>query len=174
MRNRPIGSTIGAIAGLTFVLVNAGAVPASMVWRIAAVVGFVAIAWFVVLRGPEVAGVPPGRAALRTYAISVTAMVVAIPVGATVISNVFDRPNAVLVWVVFVVGVHFLPLARAFRLPVFGWLSASLVVVSVVGAIATLACGGTIAAGWTGVTAGFVLLIFSACGPRLTRGPDTP
>jgi len=28
MRNRPIGSVIGALAGLAFVLINAGTVPA--------------------------------------------------------------------------------------------------------------------------------------------------
>lgn len=170
MRTRPVGSIIGAIAGLTFVLVNAGSVPACLLWRTAAVVGFVAIAWFVVLRGPEVERVTPSRAALRTYAISVTAMVVAIPVGATIINNVFDRPHAVLAWVVFVVGAHFLPFARAFALPVFSRLAASLMLVSVIGAVATLASDGAAAAGGTGVTAGFVLLVFSALGPRLRAG----
>jgi hypothetical protein len=171
MRTRPIGSIIGAIAGLAFVLINAGALPASFAWRIAAVVGFVAIAWFVVLRGPKVDQVPPSRMALRVYAISVIAMVVAIPLGATIITNVFSRPNAVLTWVVFVVGAHFLPFARAFQLPVFRWLSASLVIVSVIGAVATLVSGSAVAAAWTGVTAGFVLLLFSALGPRLSAGP---
>ncbi|MBK9474679.1 MAG: hypothetical protein IPL94_00160 [Tetrasphaera sp.] len=172
MPTKPIGSIIGAIAGLVFVLVNAGTVPGSLVWRIAAVIGFVAIAWFVVLRGPEMEGAQPSRTALRTYAISVAAMIVAIPVGATIISNVLDRPDAVLVWVVFVVGAHFLPFARAFGLPVFRWLSVSLVVVSVVGGVSTFISGSTTAPGWTGVVAGFVLLVFSAVGPRLT--PATP
>lgn len=174
MRNRPIGSVIGAIAGLAFVLINAGTVPAPLLWRLVAVSGFVAIIWFVVLCGPEVDQVPPSRSALRTYGISVAAMLVAIPLGATIITNVLDRPNAVLVWVVFVVGVHFLPFAHAFHLPVFRWLSASLVVVSVVGAVPTLTSDSAIAAGWTGVAAGFVLLLFSAVGPRLTRGTTTP
>lgn len=53
MRTRPIGSIVGATAGLVFVLVNAGAVPASILWRIAAAVAFAAVIWFVVLRGPE-------------------------------------------------------------------------------------------------------------------------
>ena len=174
MRNRPIGSVIGAIAGLAFVLINVGTVPAPLLWRLLAASGFVAIIFFVVLRGSEADQVSPSRSAVRTYGISVAAMVLAIPLGATIITNVLDRPNAVLVWVVFVVGVHFLPLAHAFHLPVFRWLSASLVVVSVVGAVPTLTSDSATTAGRTGVAAGFVLLLFAAVGPRLTRGTTTP
>ena len=170
MRTRPIGSIIGGVGGLVFVLVNAGSVPGSLIWRIAAAVVFVAIMWFVVLRGPAVDGVPPNRAALRTYGVSVVAMVVAIPAGSTVINNVFDKSNAVLVWVVFVVGAHFWPFARAFGLLVFRWLSVSLVVVAIIGAVPTLATNSAAAAGWTGVVAGFVLLLFSAVGPPRTQG----
>lgn len=169
MRNRPIGSVIGAVAGLVFVLVNAGAVPGSLLWRIAAVVVFVAIIWFVVLRGSEVDQLQPSRVALRTYGVSVVGMLVAIPVGAAVISNVFDKPNAVLVWVVFVVGAHFLPFANAFQLPVFRWLAVCMVVVAVIGAVFTLASNGVAAAASTGVAAGFVLLLFSAVGPRFAK-----
>lgn len=169
MRSRPVGSIIGAIAGLAFVLLNAGAVPDSLIWRIAAVAAFAAIIWFVVLCGGAVAAEPPSRTALRTYGFSVVAMVVAIPVGARVISNVLDRPNVVLVWVVFVVGVHFLPFAQAFHLSVFRWLSASLVMVSIIGAVPALASNSATAAGWTGVGAGFILMFFSAIGPRLSR-----
>ncbi|MDN5762630.1 MAG: hypothetical protein L0H41_09985 [Microlunatus sp.] len=175
MRTRPIGSIIGAIGGLVFVLANAGSVPGSLIWRIAAAVAFGAIIWFVVLRGPEIDQVPPSRAALRTYGISVVAMGVAIPVGATVINNVFDQPNAVVVWVVFVVGAHFWPFAHTFALPVFRWLSVSLIIVAIIGAVPTLAANSAAAAGWTGIVAGFVLLLFSAVGPRLTqRSPAAP
>ncbi len=154
-------------------LINAGAVPASLVWRIAGAVAFAADVWFAVIRGPEVAQSPPRRAALRTYGISVAAMIVALPVRAALISNVLDKPNAVPAWVVFVVGAHFLPFARAFLLPVFLWLSVSLVIVSVVGAVPVLAYNSETAAGWTGVVAGFVLLLFSAVGPRLSQGSLT-
>lgn len=152
-----------------FVLINSGAVPAPILWRTLAVVAFAAVIWFVVLRGPDLEQVPPSRAALRTYGLSVVAMVVAIPVGARVLSGALDKPNAVLVWVVLVVGAHFLPFANAFHLPVFRWLSASLVVVALIGAVPTLATNSATAAGWTGVAAGFVLLFFSAAGPHLSR-----
>lgn len=169
MQRRPIGSLVGAIAGLVFVLVNAGAVPASTTWRVIAVVASAAVIWFVVVRGPEVDQEPPSRAALQTYGICVAVMVLAIPVGALILTRVLDRPNAVLVWVVFVVGAHFVPFARAFQLSIFYGLSASLVLVSVIGAVPTLVSDSAVAAGWTGVAAGFVLLVFSALGPRLSR-----
>lgn len=101
------------------------------------------------------------------------AMLVALPVGAAIISNVLDKPNAVLVWVVFVVGAHFLPFARAFHLPVFLWLSLCLIIVAVVGAVPALASNSETAAGWTAVAAGFVLLGFSAVGPRLSQAAPT-
>ncbi len=169
MRTRPVGSAVGALAGLVFALVNAGQLPGALAVRLAAVVAFAAIIWFVVVRGPGVEQEPPSRAALRTYGVSVTAMVVAIPVGAAVLTNVLDRPNAVPVWVVFLVGAHFWPFAHAFDLPVFGWLSAALVLVALVGAVPTIASDSATASGWTGVVAGFVLLAFAAAGPRLTR-----
>lgn len=168
-----MGSIIGAIAGLVFVLVNAGSVPGSLVWRIAAGAAFVAILWFVVLRGPAVDQVRPSRVAVRTYGVCVAAMVVAIPVGAAIISNILDKPDAVVVWMVFVVGAHFLPFAHAFGVPVFRWLAVSLIVVAVVAAVSTLAFDSVVVAGWTGVVAGFVLLFFAAVGPRLTRVATT-
>ncbi len=89
------------------------------------------------------------------------------------ITDVLDTPDAVPVWVVFVVGAHFLPFARAFRLPVFLWLSLSLVVISVVGAVLALVFDSGTAAGWTAVAAGFVLMGFSAVGPRLNQPART-
>ena len=170
MRTKPVGSIVGAIGGLVFVLVNAGAAPAALVWRIAGVVAFAAIMWFVVLRGPGIDQAPPSRAAIRTYGLSVLALVVAIPIGARIITVVLDKPDAVLVWVVLVVGVHFLPFASAFDLPIFRWLSASLILVSLVGAVPTLASNSATAAGCTGVVAGFVLLFFAAVGPKVASG----
>ena len=174
MQTRPVGSIIGAIAGLVFVLLNAGAVPDPLIWRIAAVAAFAAVMSFLVLRGRVATPEPPSRTALRIYGLSVLAMVVAIPVGASVISNVLDRPNAVVVWMVFVVGAHFWPFARAFGLPFFRWLSASLVMVSILGAVPALASNSATAAGWTGIVAGFVLTLFSAIGPWLSRQTEPP
>lgn len=151
-----------------FVLLNAAAVPAALAWRAAAVVAFVAVIWFAVLRGPLADQSPPGRAAMRTYGFAVLAMVVAIIVGARIISGLLDRPKAVLPWVVLVVGTHFLPFSTTFRLPIFRWLALSLIGVGVIGAVVTLVHDSATAAGWTGVGAGFVLLSFAGIGPRLS------
>lgn len=63
-------------------------------------------------RSPAAAPPRPRPGALRTYLLCVAAEVVAIPVGALVI-RALDRPSdLIVVWVVFVVGVHFLPFAR--------------------------------------------------------------
>lgn len=168
-RTRPIGSIIGAVAGLLFVLLNAAAMPLPVVWRVAAVIAFTAIGWWLLRPGSAVPQPPPDRSALRTYGLSVTAMVVSIPVGATLLTNVFDRPDAVVVWVVFVVGVHFVPFARAFEMALFYWLALTLVLVAVVGGIVTVATGDSHAPGVSGVVAGIVLLAFSATGPRILR-----
>lgn len=174
MRTRPIGSIIGAFAGMLFVLLNSAAVPASSTWRILAVATFVAVIWLAAPRGPAVHDqVSPDPRALRIYGVSVAAMAVAIPLGATILGNVFERSNAVPVWVVFVVAAHFLPFAHAFQLPIFHFLAMSLILVSIIGAIPTLAADSASAAGWTGVFAGFVLSIFSAAGPHVSRRVTT-
>lgn len=169
MQSRPLGSIVGVIAGLAFVLINAGTVPWSSVWQIAAVFAAAAVVWFVIVKGPDVAHEPASREAIGTYGFAVTAMVVAIVLGASVISNVLDAPDAVPIWVVFCVGAHFWPFASAFALPVFGVLAATLMLVALVGAVVVPFTPDDIAAGWTAVVAGFVLLAFSDIGPRLSR-----
>lgn len=112
---------------------------------------------------------PPSRSAIRIYGFSVTAMALSIPLGAAVLRNVFDKPDVVLVWVVFVVGLHFLPFSKAFNLPVFTWVAAALMLVAVIGAIAAIPTNDATATAATGVAAAFVLLLFAAIGPRLMR-----
>ena len=77
----------------------------------------------------------------------------------------------VVVWVVFVVGLHFLPFARAFGLPVFDLLAWTLIALAVVGGVLTVTADA-VAGRWTAVAAGFVLLGFAAAGPRLTRSEN--
>jgi hypothetical protein len=158
-----LGGTIGSIGGLVFVLVNAGGLPGPLplVVRIAGVAAFAAAMWVVMRRPP--AGRPPARQSLRTYWIAVAAEVVAIILGANVINRVFERPELTVCWVVLVVGVHFLPFAKAFDAPVFTPLAWSLIGLAVVGGALTLATTATAAAA-TAVIAGFVLLGFSSLG----------
>lgn len=169
MQSRPLGSIVGVVAGLAFVLINAGAVPWSSVWRIAAVFAATAIVWFVVVKGPAVAHEPARREAIRTYGFAVTGMVVAIVLGASIITNVIEAPDTVPIWVVFCVGAHFWPFASAFALPVFRVLAAALMLVALIGAVVVPFTPDNVTAGWTAVVAGFTLLAFSDIGPRLAR-----
>lgn len=169
MQSRPLGSIVGVIAGLAFVLINASAVPWSSAWRIAAVFAAAAIVWFVVVKGPDVTHEPATRQAIRTYGLAVTGMVVAIVLGASIITNVLDAPDTVPIWVVFCVGAHFWPLASAFALPLFRVLAAALMLVVLIGAIVIPFTPDDITAGWAAVVAGFALLASFDIGPRLTR-----
>jgi hypothetical protein len=157
---------IGAIAGLVFVLVNAGgfAGPVDVVLRVLGVAAFAAVTWFGVLRpaagrpGPE-----PAPGVLRTYLICVAGEVVAIPLGALLLNRVLDRPQLTPAWVVLVVGVHFLPFARAFQVPLFRALGWTLIGVAVLGGALALTLTPLAVPG-AAVAAGFVLLGFAALG----------
>lgn len=165
-----LGSTIGAIGGLLFVVINAGPIgaPAATIVRIVGVVAFCLVLFLIRTRTSGRADGPaPSRAALRTYWMCVAAEVVAIPVGALVL-RLLHQSVLTLVWVVFVVGVHFLPFARAFGVRLFAALGVGLVVVAVAGAVAALA-DGAVAVAWTAVAAGAVLLMFAAAGVLTNR-----
>ena len=151
-------------------LVNAGRLgePTAMTVRVAAAVFFVAALWFGVLKAPAAPDVKPGRAAMRVYWMSVLFEVIAIPLGAAVINFGLGMPEVVVVWVVFVVGVHFQPFARAFGLPMFAVLSRTLTGLAAVGAVLTVLSSPVFAA-WTAVLAGVVLLGFSGFGRLANR-----
>ena len=167
MRGARVGSLIGAVGGLVFVLVNAAALPSgpALAARVLGVVGFVAVLWFAVLHGPE-GTVEPSRAAIRTYTVCVVAEVLAIPLGATLLDRVVHRPELVLPWVVLVVGAHFVPFAQAFGAPLFARLGFALAAVALVGAVACVAVDGPEPGRWAAVLAGFVLLGFSGYPAR--------
>ncbi|MFB9659622.1 hypothetical protein ACFQS3_07600 [Glycomyces mayteni] len=171
MHGEKLGAVIGFIGGLVFVLVNAGGLPGPLplVARIVGVAAFLAAMW-VVMRRKLPAAVPPARESLRTYWIAVAAEVVAIIAGANVINRVFEQPDLTVCWVVLVVGVHFLPFAKAFDAPVFTPLAWTLVALGLAGGALTLATTATAAAA-TAVLAGFVLLGFSSLG-SLRKAPE--
>lgn len=156
------GSLVGAVFGLVFVLVNAPSLPAATVWTVLGVVAFVAV---VVLAARSTVEAPePSRGALRVYGVCVVGEVLAIVVGARLLTAT-DHADLVLPWVVVVVGVHFGPFARAFGVPVFTWLAVALVVTG-------LAAAAGVLSGWAeadragAVVAGFVLMAGSAAGLR--------
>lgn len=169
-----IGSMIGAIGGLVFVLVNAGPLGTalSLVLRVLGGLVFVATVWFAVIRSRTVDSGPPPRSAMREYAISVVAELVAIVVGAQILVRVLHRPELSLVWVVFVVGVHFIPFSRAFGLARFAVLGVALMVMALIGGLITVLVT-PLGSPWTGVVAGLVLLGFAIGAAALRPAPIT-
>lgn len=162
-----LGSTIGATGGVTFVLVNAGSLSdiASVVLRIVGIASFGLVVWYAVIRTRNwPAGPLPSAPAMRMYWACVAAEVLAIVLGAQVLIRVLGEPDLILDWVVLVVGLHFLPFAQAFRLPIFTVLGALLIAVALVGGLVTITVSPT-GSTWAGVTAGFLLLTFAALGP---------
>ena len=128
----------------------------------AGLAGFLAVLGFGILRPVRVGeiGEPVAPNASRVYWLSVAAEVAAIVIGARVIATVLDRPQLTVVWVVLVVGVHFLPFAKAFRAPIFRPLAWTLIGLSVAGAAAAVAVD-MVAAPICAILAGVTLLAFS-------------
>ncbi|MGV0775022.1 GNAT family N-acetyltransferase [Mycolicibacterium elephantis] len=152
--------------GLVFVLVNAGGLPGhwDVVARIAGIaLAFAAVARVLFSRAPEEnwSGSP------RPYWVAVAVEVAAIPVGATVLTRVLDQPDLVVVWVVFVVGAHFLP-ARAFGIGRYTALGIVLMLLALVSASGYLIADIPWAPAAGAVLAGAALLGFAAV-PSMSR-----
>ncbi|WP_067435521.1 hypothetical protein [Nocardioides jensenii] len=163
MNGRQIGGLIGAVGGLVFVLANAGELPASTTLRVVGVVAFVAVVAWLVLRTPEAPPVP-SPAALRIYWTCVIGELVSIPAGAAVLRRL-DHAELVPSWVVLVVGVHFVPFAQAFKVPLFRTLGLVLVAIAALGMAGTL-LGFDDGVPLAAVVAGFVLFTAVYAGSR--------
>jgi hypothetical protein len=168
-----LGSLIGAIAGAAFILINAGGTDAAVLIRVVGIVLFVAAVTWGVLRAPQSEPASLSPQAGRIYWLSVLAEIVAIPVGASLINNVFDRPELTVLWVIAVVGLHFLPFSRAFATPMYVWLGVTMILLAVIGAIVTIAADSDSAPPWFAVVTGVVLLGFCVVGPRVATRPTT-
>ncbi|ONF62384.1 DUF7010 family protein [Amycolatopsis keratiniphila] len=111
------------------------------------VVGIVAVLGLVgwlVLTARHGAGLPAGDGREESpfgkrYGIAVLLMLVGIFAGSRVLSAVFEVPEAVPAWVLFVVGLHFLPFAKLFGSRRFLVLSALLCAVAVLAAVLAIA-----------------------------------
>jgi hypothetical protein len=110
------GALVGAVGGLVFVLVNAGAAGGAWptVLRVAAVILFL-LAVVLVMRAPVIgSGAEPTAGQLRAYRWTVLAEVLAFPAGTLVLRSMLGLDDAALPWVAVVVGVHFVVFARIF------------------------------------------------------------
>ncbi|MBO0809194.1 MAG: hypothetical protein J2P32_12940, partial [Actinobacteria bacterium] len=138
-----LGSLIGGIFGLIYVEVNAGTLPGP--WgpalRIAAGMAAAGLAALLALaRGPRPPVQPAASGGFRgAYWLVVAGEVAAIPAGAALLSGPAGLPRAVVAWVSVVVGVHFLILARVWRLPQFRLLGAGIAGCGAAGLIAAAA-----------------------------------
>ncbi|MBB4929802.1 hypothetical protein F4561_000622 [Lipingzhangella halophila] len=162
---------VGVLFGAVFVLVNAGGLPApwDVAVRVAGVALTAAAAWFGIIRGSN--NPQSWSGSPWVYWVAVGAEVVAIPAGAAVLTQVLDRPQLVVLWVVFVVGAHFLP-ARVFGIGRYAELGALLMLVAVVAAVVHAGAGVQWAPSAGAVLAGVALLVFAAI-PALSRSTAT-
>lgn len=151
---------IGAGFGALFVVINAGALPVP--WplpvRLAGLLLTLAVVARVLLARPAPAP-RPQPSAMRTYWRWVAIEGMAIFAGTALLSR-FGLGEYGVLWVIAVVGVHFLPFATAFGRPAYAVLGRALVALALVGVLLTL-WFGALAAALAGVGAGVALLAFA-------------
>ncbi len=176
MSSAKLGSVIGAGFGLIFVLVNTGSLPAAVavLFRVLAVIAFIAVLIAVVVAGrrraPAGVGLPAAGGFALGYWIVVAAEAGAIGAGLVVLNGPLHAPQAAVAWIALVVGVHFVALAVVWRLLLFHGLGAALMLCGVAGLV--LAATGSAVSTIDlvgGVLPGAILLGFGLWGAR--RGP---
>lgn len=158
-----VARLVGACFGLVFVLVNTSAVPTPWSWVLRALGLAGAVVVLLRLRSPTRASVlEPRTSAIRVYWTSVLVEAVALVAGTRLLAASGHGQYGVA-WVAFVVGVHFLPFAWAFRLPAFLPLGVALMILAAAGAaLGLLGAGEAWVAAVAGVGAGLALLVFAA------------
>jgi hypothetical protein len=175
MTPEKLGSLIGAVFGLVFVLVNAATLPPGIgtLVRVLGVVAFLLV--LVALRRPRrsVAVARPARGGLGMgYWLVVAAEVLAFPVGVRVLSGPLDAPDGGVAWVALIVGLHFNVLAVVWAERLFHWLGASMALCGLVGLALALTGSPKAATGTVGgVLPGALLLAFALWGVRISTDP---
>lgn len=169
-----VGSGIALIFGLVFVEANSGGLPGSWaaIVRIAGVVvaALLAVAVALVVKKGAAPGVEGGGFNDRRYWNIVGVEALALFGGLAIINNVFERPEFAVPWIAFVVGVHFVVLARAWKLNLFLPLG---VVQAVLGVVGFVLAGSGVATGTVdavaGVGSGVALFATVAAAVVVTR-----
>jgi hypothetical protein len=180
MSPRKLGSLIGAIFGLIFVLANTGAFPSGVGMTLRAIAGLAfAVVLVAALRRPGAPATEPldsrtlGGAFGRGYWLVVAAEVVAIVGGLAVLNGPLDAPQAAVAWIATVVGAHFFALGVVWAQPFFHWLGGALLLCGLIGLV--LAAAGASEApidAVAGVLPGALLLAVGIWGS--TRPADAP
>ncbi len=156
------GGVISAVFGLVWVVVNASGLPTAVAWPARVLAVFMAVV--VMLSAARLrprAGWQrkPTPRTWRVYLVSVALMLVSFPLGAWVLGSVVHRSDLMPLWVLFAVGAHFWPFARAFHAAVFRTLTLLICALAVVGAAAALA-GVPLGVPAAAVLGGLTLLLF--------------
>lgn len=179
MHTRPmtpekLGSLIGSVFGLVFVLVNTASVPTAVavVLRLLGVVVFGTV--LLAVRRPDVSLVerPAGGGFGRAYWLVVAAEVLAIWVGLALLNGPLATPHAAVAWISLVVGAHFFALAVVWKQSLFHGLGAALLLCGAVGLVLAAIGSDPSAIDLVGgVLPGAVLLGFGLWGS--TRGASS-
>lgn len=177
MSGAKVGSLLGAVGGLVFIVSNAGELQGAwpLVLRLFGIGTFVLVVSLVLRADVIGSGVAPTRAQMRGYGLTVLAEVLAIVVGSRVLVGGFDLPEATLPWVATVVGVHFVVFARIFKESIFTVLGIPMTACGLVGvAMAVADVGRLPIAVVGGIAPGLIMLAavgWSAwTGTRSTAG----
>ena len=164
------GGLIGVVGGAAFLFGGAAGLPADVQGAVRALaVALTAFALVAVLlrRRHLPDGQPPQRGAMRVYWIAVGAMLLLFPV-TRLIAQALDAPTMQIALIAAVVGLHFLPFARAFDAPVFWWIGGAMAALGLAGA--ALAAAGMPAAGPAGAAAAGAAMLVIVAGQALLQG----
>ncbi|MBT2482864.1 hypothetical protein [Streptomyces sp. ISL-94] len=164
MTSNQTGWLIGAIFGLAFIQVNAGALPQAVgiPLRVLAIAAFIRL--FIALRRARTATATAGegrapRTFGRGYLLVVAAEVVAGLAGLVLINRVLHTPDATVGWIALVVGLHFFGLAAVWHMPSLRWLAAAMSTCGAAGlALAASGSPTAVIATVAGITPGALLL----------------
>ena len=166
------GSLIATSFGLVFVIVNSGALaaPWPVVLRTAGVIiaiALVAVTFRVARVEPQPAA-PGGYGIVsRGYVVVVVVEAVALFGGLLLLARLFHRPDIGIAWVAVVVGVHFVALARLWRMPMYTVLGAVMTALGLAGFLLAASDAGSAAVGLvSGVGCGVALFAAVVVGLR--------
>lgn len=135
-----ISSLIGAGfgAGWWFSATSSAPSVSTLLRVVAAVVLVAFIAWAIRLRrsGAELPADEAGRGPFGfVYAVAVLVLVAAIVIGSRLLDGPLRHPDAVAAWVLFAVGLHFVPFSSVFRARKFFLLAGLLCGIAVVAVV---------------------------------------
>jgi hypothetical protein len=173
-----LGLVVGAAFGLVYVVVNGRALPTpvSLSLQSLGVIAFIGV--LIALRRAEPLAASDGLARQgfgRGYWLVVAAEVVAFAGGNALLNGPLDLPRGVLPWISFVVGVHFLGLAKVWAEAPLAWVGGGIAVLGLIGL--GLAVGGAsdaVVATVAGVCPGVLLLTGSLWSAAGSPGQGSP